>query len=550
MESLKSFTSSTLSHWSLPSYDERLHSLADLKDPERFKLPFESYLRRRKIMLPDVDRGYSTRLSCVLGLGATWISIFACFTGGTLIIATQGGLCVYPTSLSVMSGRATSFAINIALALLTDALGYIHMISLRWALFREGRLYFNNNIRLFNSAHNSLPNWWPANLVNIASLILCYAATSQIFIRGKVSNTTESSTEITERIFINGVAVLALGLGLFFQAAISTWCLIKDSRSIPAWSSNPLTNTLAYMHEGLPHRAGRCMLSVNESRLMYPKAMEPSAKQYSAKSATRSVLYVIVFVWILAFLIFIWALALVLACRNAVLRTGQAFKLSTSWTPIWNSPGEAANQASFSTSFHGIAFAAQIVLGIMFTCASQGTQTVSLHCIELIVNMSRDEDVWRQAYIHGKGAPVASHGLLSAITSWPNLVLFFSKAVLHWLIGQSLMVSFTSTGNSNGRYIFEMIYMRVLIYGIVATVLAIFATYLAFRKPNGCIPAAWGHFQTLADLIDDWNVDPGGRMWWGDKGETNGVRHAGTGMRKAELGDIVMGAVYAGRSRP
>jgi len=90
--------------------------------------------------------------------------------------------------------------------------------------------------------------------------------------------------------------------------------------------------------------------------------------------------------------------------------------------------------------------------------------------------------------------------------------------------------------------------MRVFIYGCAVTALAIFATYLVVRRPGGPQPAAWGHFQTLADLIDDWSLDAQGRFWWGDKGVgVDGVRHAGTSMRKDELGDIMMDAIYAGR---
>jgi hypothetical protein len=195
-------------------------------------------------------------------------------------------------------------------------------------------------------------------------------------------------------------------------------------------------------------------------------------------------------------------------------------------------------------------FAVQIILGILFTCAIQCTQTIGLHCIELIVNMSRDEATWRQAYLRSRGASLASHGFVEASSSLPNLVLFSSKAILHWLLGQCLMVSFIYSGSSQGNYSFDMVYMRVFIYGCIVTVLAIFTTYLVVRRPHGPQPAAWGHFQTLADLIDDWSLDPVGRLWWGDKGVSDdGIRHAGTSMRREELGDIMMDAVYAGRAK-
>lgn len=91
--------------------------------------------------------------------------------------------------------------------------------------------------------------------------------------------------------------------------------------------------------------------------------------------------------------------------------------------------------------------------------------------------------------------------------------------------------------------------LRCLISPIFITALAIFATHLLERKPKGPQPAAWGHFQTLTDLIDDRGLNPAGKLWWGNKGFLDdGIRHAGTSMRKEDLGDIMMmDAVYAGR---
>jgi hypothetical protein len=44
--------------------------------------------------------------------------------------------------------------------------------------------------------------------------------------------------------------------------------------------------------------------------------------------------------------------------------------------------------------------------------------------------------------------------------------------------------------------------------------------------------------QTLADLVDDWGGGKEGALFWGDKGEDNGVRHAGTSREKANVRDI------------
>lgn len=51
--------------------------------------------------------------------------------------------------------------------------------------------------------------------------------------------------------------------------------------------------------------------------------------------------------------------------------------------------------------------------------------------------------------------------------------------------------------------------------------------FLAFHSPAGPQPAAYGHLQTLADLIDCWPPKDG-RIFWGDKPLNNGTYHAGT----------------------
>ena len=196
----------------------------------------------------------------------------------------------------------------------------------------------------------------------------------------------------------------------------------------------------------------------------------------------------------------------------------------------------------------------QIVLAILFTCAIQGTQTIGLHCIELLENMSRDEETWKEAMITPKkrkqgskatGARLKTNPFKTAATSWQNITLFASKALLHWLLGQSLLTTISIYADFK-NYQFDMIYMRIFVYGIVATALAIFTTYQAAYQRKGSLPAAWGHFQTLADLVDDWGKGEESDLWWGDKSAGDlETRHAGTASSMSELGDIQIVDDYA-----
>jgi hypothetical protein len=79
----------------------------------------------------------------------------------------------------------------------------------------------------------------------------------------------------------------------------------------------------------------------------------------------------------------------------------------------------------------------------------------------------------------------------------------------------------------------------------LSLILAAFATYLARWQPKGPQPAAYGHIQTLADLIDEWHVGESVRLWWGDKGLADGnVRHAGTSTQKESIGLIQTNRFY------
>jgi len=213
---------------------------------------------------------------------------------------------------------------------------------------------------------------------------------------------------------------------------------------------------------------------------MATQPKRPLERQKSARLANSSVLYVIVLLWVLAVLSFLWTVALVLESRYTLLQYGGTWALKPSWFSLSNDEGYNLNSVPLEMSgpAGGINFplSVQVIFGILFVFAFQGAQTILLHCVELLVNISRDEDAWRCAYPENpkhsrqsiRGAKLSSNAFKLAATSWQNAVLFTSKALLHWLLGQSLSVS---VAGSDGRYQFDMIYMRVFVFGIVATAL-------------------------------------------------------------------------------
>jgi len=61
--------------------------------------------------------------------------------------------------------------------------------------------------------------------------------------------------------------------------------------------------------------------------------------------------------------------------------------------------------------------------------AMQGPLTLGLHCSELVVNVIRDEKLWRKATTE-KGATISLHPLAAVFGSTPNVFLLVLKPLL------------------------------------------------------------------------------------------------------------------------
>ncbi|KAH8698632.1 hypothetical protein BGW36DRAFT_426327 [Talaromyces proteolyticus] len=512
-------------------------------------------------LLPAVDIGSGTKLQCLLTIALGVACFLACIicSIGFWTKSTGPPLVYLPKGLP---GEALSFIVNIILTQCLEGLAYVHSVSLRWALLKENRLVFNTNIRLAANSRLSRPNSWYINSISATLLILCYAATSML-----VMPRVDSDEGIHHESHINLIALLALGLALFGQTLLAFWCYYNNLRDIPSWSSNPLNTTLTILNQQLvQHREGRCIDPVQirdtpDERPMLPRKQQPS--QWQVSTSARNA---IIFIWILTGLSFVWFLTIVLVARanmigaiNKVNHLPNAkWHFSLAWDPSGNPiVGETGATTYFNAVFFSLdyveqiqsmSFVAALIVGLLFVCIIQGLQTLGLHCAELIVNLSRDEDVWRALDAQdGSGAKnhvLKNPPILAALMSWKYLTLLIFKSLLHWLLGQSSQPSFDYIVDS--RVWFTMNYARLFVYVICAAAFASALTFLTFMKPKGPQPATYGHIQTIADLIDDWTLNENGRFWWGDKGCTEGVRHAGMSSKKTGLGQIQMNTPYAG----
>ncbi|KAJ5232559.1 hypothetical protein N7468_005515 [Penicillium chermesinum] len=427
------------------------HSKSGEESLEEQKEPFvDQALDRDEGNGPNLDIASGTRTGCIAAVSMGVILSLLCLISGIYLV-TQKSILGAPVSISPAGQEAVSLVINFILALCTDGMMFVHSASLRWALYREERLEYNTNIRLFTSSKRFGPNSWYINLVALACLILTYASSSVLLVSNQAYMGNENGGVFFE-LMINATALIALGLGLAGQAAIAVWCLVSCQKSIPTWSSNPLNTASVALHKGdLVHRPGRCMLSVHQ-RTMPSQEAYPGKRQGSMFQVQHIVRYILALIWSLALLAIAWPIAIATVSRSIGNDSylGQGFenpcwKLRFDWEKsdwacsrnfVTLSMSPTANDHNPSSP--AFSYGAEAVLCILFVCLVQALQTIVLHCLELLVNLSRDEGLWRQAYRGTKEAPgtqLSTNPFLSAASSWENIVLFISKALLHWIIG-------------------------------------------------------------------------------------------------------------------
>ncbi|KAK3314641.1 hypothetical protein B0H66DRAFT_316708 [Apodospora peruviana] len=473
------------------------------------------------------DDSRYTRNACVLGLVVSW------FVGiGSLL---GGGICLYT---EIRDGTATHIVmshtwreilpllLNVVVTLLNDSMGYIHSCSLRWALQREGLLEFNSNLRLLRASKYSRPNGMVANAVYLIGIVLAYGSTSLTFLslNPDLAELLDRGyeTDDTHGVHINAIALLTLGAGLFFQATITNWALVTTS--IPTWSSNPLDVVRACTHDEtdghrIEPRIGRCMMGIHQAK-EDARSQRPSPKQRPMITAHYRVLRIIVLLWVSPILSAAWGggiqAYITKGHRNGVL--GRSWSLLPIFTGITDSTC-SISQCTDGTSVLNVGWSAEhgtagTVGAVFLITAFQSIVTVSLHCAELIVNLSRDEAIYREL-IGPKGTNGHYNSVWAAFTSWQTLFLFALKAGVHWIFGLAINLQFQLGVNMYPPQIFY--------FTAFALVTAVFGLYLSLRRPKGYLPAAYGHIQTMADIIDEWSDS--GSMFWGEK--YPGIPHRG-----------------------
>ena len=542
--------------------------------------------------LPSHDKGHVTERLALFGLSLVWISGIACIAIASSLFARQrpytaaGQTAQLPAGSVVIGnqGNVYAFLVTALVTICTESTGFVHDVSLRWDLFREGRLRWTTNLRLLSTSRVTPATRTPSNILYFFTLALAYTASSQIFVPTVFSamylaTIDDGSESIELGTSASGAALMVLGICLVIQAAIVTWIYLASRRHIKTWSSNTLTILLACMssdsamasandrpkYSSLTSTATRVYREHEQTighRLGPPPPSYPYNRQAclfaTRKVAIRRTLCVIS---LLPVLIFTWAAIVI----NAWKRTGSPISFNefagdqaklnsifpnSQYYPaiqpfaIQEDPGPAPSLINAGTA---------IFVCLILVFCFQVYLTFALHCAEVLINSARDQRLWEKAAQKGskaRGAPLNSNVVASFLANPPNVLLLAAKLVAHWLFNQSLLpIVLFSNAYDNENW--QCILTQISLFGVptlclaaVAVVLTVVSWYEACRSPKGAQPSTYGHLQTLTELVDEWGS--GKRLYWGDKGVTSDglLRRAGTSGSADAVGPVHFDVEY------
>lgn len=345
---------------------------------------------------PYYNESRTSRFLAVAGLLLSILVATIFFIGGLSIASkgdkSQSAMASYPFDVSKAGIEILLLLLNALITVCNESLGYIHTVSLRWALCTEKRLDFNSNLRLFSSSNTSKPNSWYSNFVVFFGIVISH--TSSVMFITDSYNSQDS--------VVSGSACFMLSLGLLLQVVVTACCLFSKSAACPTWSFSPLdTAAAAVSRKHIQHRPNRCMIAADSTKFasypVYPTPNQPPLIKCHP--------------WVK------WVVVMEIGTFVA--------------TVIWVIVLFKSNDGS------GIIIDAisndQEWFRIFFILASlQAIVAMSLHLVELLVNCARDEVVWRGASRKQGLSRVQPNVLVSLLKSWQAVLLLLLKPFTHW----------------------------------------------------------------------------------------------------------------------
>lgn len=440
------------------------------------------------------------------------------------------------SSSSKLQKDMIALVLNFIVTLCTESTGFVHGISLRSALASESRLRFNSNLRLLTAARGwRNPNGTLPNGIMAVLLIVSYSSASLVILSSSgIFVFSDDSTLVVQVVYsssILGLPILLLGIALFLQVVIA-WSGVRAVK-ILTWSSSPFDLTAALIHHTqLIPVPSRCMRAVSDLDVHGGPA-KPSDIQPSAWHAHPSIRKIIMSLWGLVVACTVWAM-LAMYFYNKYESNNPAITTSKSWS--FFPSDQFSNAVIYGMPFSGNG--PWWILSLANVAVFQGPLALGLHCSELIVNVIRDESHWKCAS-RAKGLKLATNPLKSVFVNPLCLILFAVKPVLHWMFGLAFTL-YPGTYAQTQGVAFYMYTTQIWNLCIALLIFACFFTLVSLRRPHGPQPAAYGHLQTLANLVDEWSPV----MWWGHKEDAIPYCHAGTSDHS--LLAVKMDCIYAG----
>ncbi|KAG2159079.1 uncharacterized protein EDB93DRAFT_1117952 [Suillus bovinus] len=479
------------------------------------------------------DRSLTSRRYALVGVTCSSIFSCICIIAGSVTLANYGISGVTPLSIveyhDVMimylrpmelsvRGEILTLILDLIVTLCTESIGFIHGISLRSALASESRLRFNTNLRLLTAARGWYnPNGALLNGISAVLLTISYSSASLIICQDYQVTLAGGSFE---SISIAGFPLLILGIALLLQVMIAL--LAMWAVKILTWSSSPFDLTAALVHHTqLTPSTLRCMRHVSDLDT-YGGPAKPTETQPSALHAHPSIRKVVISLWVMVAACAVWG-ALVMYIWGHF-PTNKTFSPSPLTLQMWSFLGSGLSNS--------IAY-------FMPSIGLKGWVLLLVNIAVLIVNVIRDERRWRCA-TKREGLRVATNPLKPIFAHPICLILFIAKPFLHWMFGLSFSLALTAFDENITALLVTMYTAQIWNLCIALFIFSSFFTFIALRRPCGPQPAAYGHLQTLANLVDEWSPV----MWWGHKEDGIPYCHAGTSDHP--LPDVKMDCVYAG----
>jgi hypothetical protein len=371
------------------------------------------------------DRSLTSRRCALAGVVCTSIFSIGCIIAGSSIIAHPEPGYYGEIFYYLSSGEMLSLTLNLIVTLCTESTGLVHSISLRSALASESRLRFNTNLRLLTAARGwRNPNGSLLNGVMAVLLTLSYTSASLVILSSDPLSISDGDPN--NFVNITGVPLLLLGIVMLFQVviALSGMCAVK----ILTWSSSPFDVTAALVHHAqLTPVPLRCMCNSMTSDLdVGGGPSRPSETQPSAWRAHPSIRKVILSLWGLVIACAGWAM-LAAIIWNFFFRDSPSSTPKGSWS-FFPNPEGSQSVVSGLPVYHSVNIQWWTLIFVAVALV-QGPLTLGLHCSELIVNVIRDERLWRRA-TGRRGLEMTTNPLKSFFTDPLNLVLFAAKPML------------------------------------------------------------------------------------------------------------------------